>query len=323
VKGLSVLDIQQTEGRHETRMTFERARVERTGEAGADATGCDRVEIAARARWLRGAGRVAPVEGPHPGRVEKARLEEAPKHHQAAHLEVSGESARFALDARGRSKLGAQRLFGHEDFGRDRVAPPLGRERLHAIGRDVGDAGLAQPHVRQLVRERERLRELRVGAVHEDERREGIDQREAAELLRVETPVRVVPDDTVDHDEHARVFDAFDQIAERVLPGAEGREIERVEPEHPTNRRGGRAGIVSDLRAADERRTRLAFEAQVVVVPALAALAGVDRVEKIAARTTHARIADGAKVGDRNRLARWGVVGHPDPQQPDAKWASA
>ncbi len=47
----------------------------------------------------------------------------------------------------------------------------------------AGHAGLSEPHVRELVREREHLRRLRVCAIDEDQRREIVREREAAELL--------------------------------------------------------------------------------------------------------------------------------------------
>jgi hypothetical protein len=70
----------------------------------------------------------------------------------------------------------------------------------------------------EFVGESKDLRGLGVGAVDEDDGREIIDEREAAELLRVERSVCVAPDDPAHHQEDARRLSVLDDSAQGLGP---------------------------------------------------------------------------------------------------------
>ncbi len=65
--------------------------------------------------------------------------------------------------------------------------------------------------VDEFMGERENLGRLGVGTVHEHQRREPVNEGEAAELLGVELAVSVGADDAAHHHEHAQLLGMVDE----------------------------------------------------------------------------------------------------------------
>ena len=152
--------------------------------------------------------------------------------------------------------------------------------------------------MRELVRQGEHLRRLGVRAVDEDQRRERVAEREAAELGGVEAAVGVAHHHPADHDEHACSIGLADEEAERVRPcrtRTAGRQIEAERLAHP-----GRDGLRRrlDRGAADEPDFGLLRDPREVAIPALPFLAGIDRIQEVRARLPHGPPGEGAEVRD-------------------------
>ena len=158
--------------------------------------------------------------------------------------------------------------------------------------------------MRELVREGEHLRRLGVRAVDEDQRRERVAEREAAELGGVEAAVGVAHHHPADHDEYASGVGLADEEAERFRPcrtRAAGGQIEAKRIAHP-----GRDGLRRrvDRGAADEPYFRLLSDPREVAVPALPFLARIDRIQEVRARLPHGPAGNGAEVWDGDGFLR-------------------
>ena len=89
--------------------------------------------------------------------------------------------------------------------------------------------------MRQLVSEREHLRRLRIRTVYEDQRRVGIGECEAAELLHAQPAMGVVSHHTIDHRHYAELLDHAAQLTHGILPSVDSRGPSIIKAEHPSH----------------------------------------------------------------------------------------
>ena len=168
--------------------------------------------------------------------------------------------------------------------------------------------------MRELVRQREHLRGLRVGAVDENQGGDIVDQRKPPELLRIELAASVAADNAGHHDQDAELVRLLDEAAQRLRPGREVAPFLQVEPERPAHPRRDRFDIVRQAGRTDERQRVFPLGAGELPVPVLALLAEIDRVEEVQAGPADRRAADGAEIGDRERFV--GRLGREEISDP-------
>src|SRR5690625_2778624 len=99
-----------------------------------------------------------------------------------------------------------------EDLSGDRVTEELDsiRDWLHFL--EVGDPTLSYPEVGEFMDESEHLCGDEIGIVDEDKRSILVDQDKAPELFRVQAPVGIIPNHTIDHYHHSNRLDTTPQI---------------------------------------------------------------------------------------------------------------
>lgn len=139
--------------------------------------------------------------------------------------------------------------------------------------------------MRELVGEREHLCRLRVGAVDEDERSHGINERETSELVRVELARVVAADDTADHHEDTCGVSLRDETPQRLNPRWTLPALLEIELQHLAHLIRNRGG--SDIKAGGphERKGPEPCRASESPVPLLSLLAELQGVEQVGAGT--------------------------------------
>ena len=227
-----------------------------------------------------------------------------PEDHQGADLEVSCQTLELILQVGTTVDLVAQYGERHQQLGRDPIAPAL-----HFLIRcrpcfGVGDGGLPKPQVREFVREGEHLRLLGVRPVDEDQRREWIGQRKAAELPWIEAAAVVAADDTTGHHQDAERIRLPDEVPQRVGPRGEPATLLNVEPENMPHGRGDLDDVVLEVGGANDVKRRLVHGHREVAIPVLALVAQIDGLQQIRAWMVHVDVSDGAEVRDRHPFDR-------------------
>ena len=158
--------------------------------------------------------------------------------------------------------------------------------------------------MRKLVSEREHLRGLRIRAVHEDQRRVGIVEREASKLGHAQPAMRVVPHDAVDHRHHADPLDRSAQLAHGLLPSADARSPSTIESERSPHLAPHGVRIIGKAGACHEGQWfRVALD-EGLPQPLLSASHRVERVEQVGARPISDGIRHRAKVLNRETFFR-------------------
>ena len=161
--------------------------------------------------------------------------------------------------------------------------------------------------MRQLVSEREHLRRLRVRTVHEDQRRIGIGEREAAKLLHAQPARGVVTHHTIDHRHHAELLDRATQLARRGLPSVDCHRPSTIKAKRPSHLATHSVRLIGKRGACHEgQRFHLVLE-EGLPQPLLSALHRVERVEQIRARPASGSARHGAII--RHREAFVGGLG--------------
>src|SRR5207253_7516575 len=88
-----------------------------------------------------------------------------------------------------------------KQLGGNLIAPALDRVLRSRIGLRIRDRGFSNPDMGELMRQGEDLRGLGVGCVYEYKRRQRVDQRKAAKLLRIQATMRIASNDSTCHHE--------------------------------------------------------------------------------------------------------------------------
>ena len=106
----------------------------------------------------------------------------------------------------------------------------------------------------QLVRQREHLRRLGIGAVDEHERGKIVRQGETSKFLRVELAAVVTAHHPAHHDENPRGVCLLDEAPQSVCPGRQLASLIEVEPERPSDARLTFVHSSVGPRGTDERQ---------------------------------------------------------------------
>ncbi len=147
--------------------------------------------------------------------------------------------------------------------------------------------------------EREHLGGFRVGPVDEDQRGESVGQSESTKFLRVKNPMRVAADDAADHDKNADLLSLLDEQPQCISPGCALPALVDREAEALAHFRRNTIWRCGESCGADERARFLADAVGIVLVPCLAALAGINHVEEVGAGTLDTTTAKGPEIRNR------------------------
>ncbi len=214
-----------------------------------------------------------------------------------------------------RTQIWPQGRQRDKKFRRDGVAPhffaPVSRQWL---GARVGKGGRPKPKMRQLVREREHLSGLGIGAVDENERGEAVGQRQPAKLIRIEGAMSVGQDDTAHHDEYAHILSLLDEQSKGFLPATTPGSRRDVELEAGGHLRSHNLRFLIQGRAADKVRLRHSASERELAIPILPLLTGVNHIEKVGTWSLHATSVVGAEVGDSVKALPAAPAGRGNPR---------